>query len=187
VFASEWIGENIYTMVRLQAFDPVSQREQMYPIPYPVVNLTTQYRSIDTIGSLYSQFIYDGILRHDRPNSSKKALNLPNLPLKEVNIIQFPSHSLELLYRPQLLNGSHYHLYSALLTVELTQYIAQHWHQQHPKNIIRIGIVCPYKAQATLVDKLLASWHAVLKGMNVRWLFVCSIRLNIFLKVQIYF
>jgi len=138
------------------------------------LNLSTQYRSISTIGGLYSHFAYDGILRHNRFKEHQKKLDLPNLPLGDINIIQFPAHKLEIIYRPQLLNKSHYHLYSALLTVELTRYIAKHLHESHQKDrlkagtVFKIGIICPYKAQATVVDKILASLHINYKNIAIQ-------------------
>lgn len=169
VFAADWQGENIYSMVRLDAFDPILQRERLFPHPYKVTNLTTQYRSISTIGSLCSHFAYEGILRHNRFKEHQKKVELPNLPLKDINIIQFPAHKLEILYRPQLLNKSHYHLYSALLTVELTQYIAENLKEQIAKeDLFRIGIICPYKAQAILVDKILAGLHLNFKNVSIQ-------------------
>ena len=168
VLAEDWQGENIYSMVRLTAFDPVLQREMLYPHPYNVLNLTTQYRSINTIGVLFSYFAYDGILRHKRFKENQKKVNIANLPLRDINIIQFPAHKLEILYRPQLLNKSHYHLYSVLLTVELTQYIAKELHQNQPEDIIKIGIICPYKAQATMVDKIIAGLHINYKNISIQ-------------------
>ena len=72
------------------------------------------------------------------------------------------------MYRPQLLNKSHYHLYSALLTVELVQYIAKNLHQNQPNEKFKIGIICPYKAQSTLVDKVLASLHLNFKNIEIQ-------------------
>jgi hypothetical protein len=168
VLAEDWMGENVYSMVRLASFDPVVQRETLYPHPYKVHNLTTQYRSINTIGQLYSHFAYDGILRHHRFQNNQKKVILPDLPLKDINIIRFPAHKLEILYRPQLLNKSHYHLYSALLTVELVQYIAKNLHQNQPDEKFKIGIICPYKAQSTLVDKVLSSLHLSFKNIEIQ-------------------
>jgi hypothetical protein len=168
VLAEDWQGENIYSMVRLTSFDPVVQREMLYPHPYNVLNLSTQYRSISTIGGLYSHFTYEGILRHNRFKEHQKRVNITNLPLKDINIIQFPAHKLEIIYRPQLLNKSHYHLYSALLTVELIQYIAKELSQNQPDETFKIGIICPYKAQATMVDKIIASLHINYKNITIQ-------------------
>ena len=168
VLAEDWKGENVYSMVRLASFDPVVQRETLFPHQYNVLNLTTQYRSINTIGQLYSHFAYEGILKHHRYQEHQKKLILPDLPLKDINIIRFPAHKMEILYRPQLLNKSHYQLYSALLTVELTQYIAKNLHQNQPNEKFKIGIICPYKAQSTLVDKIIASLNLHFKNIEIQ-------------------
>ena len=168
VLAEDWKGENIYSMVRLASFDPVVQRETLFPHPFKVLNLSLQYRSINTIGALYSHFAYDGILRHHRFQEQQKKVILPDFPLKDINIIQFPTHKMEILYRPQLLNKSHYHIYSALLTVEIVQYWAKNLHQNQPDEKFKIGVICPYKAQATLVDKVLASLHLSYKNIEIQ-------------------
>ncbi|MEM9885230.1 MAG: AAA domain-containing protein [Bacteroidota bacterium] len=154
VHAEEWKGQNIYTLVNLQSFDPAEQQKQLVPHVYPVENLLTQYRSITTLGYIFSHLAYDGRLRHHRPAQSQRPLDIDNLPLKHVNIIRFPVHPLETLYRPQNLKTSRYHIYSALLTTELAKYIAAQIQQKEQDNWI-IGIICPYKAQAMLVEKLL--------------------------------
>ncbi|MFK7982581.1 MAG: DEAD/DEAH box helicase [Saprospiraceae bacterium] len=164
VFAEEWKGQNIYTMVNLQSFNPELQKEQLEPYPFPVHNLITQYRSIATLGYIYSHLAYDGKLRHHRLPKDRRPLKIEKLPLKEVNIIRFPVIKLETLLRPQRLNSSHYHIYSALLTAEIVQYLAEqiyeHNIKENPdKKGWNIGVICPYKAQAMLVDKVIAAQH----------------------------
>ncbi len=164
VFAEEWKGQNIYTMVQLQSFDPEEQQQQLEPHPFRVHNLLTQYRSISTLGCIYSHFAYGGKLRHHRMPKEKRPLKIDKFPLKEVTIIRFPVVKLETLLRPQRLNGSHYHIYSALLTAEIVQYMAQQVYDNNIKEnptekAWTIGVICPYKAQAMLVDKIIAAQH----------------------------
>ncbi|MEM6697157.1 MAG: AAA domain-containing protein, partial [Bacteroidota bacterium] len=154
VHAEEWKGQNVYTLVNLQSFDPEEQKQQLVPYPYPIENLLTQYRSITTLGYIFSHLAYDGRLQHHRPAKSQRPLQLDNLPLKHVNIIRFPVHPLETLYRPQNLKSSRYHIYSAILTTELAKYIASQIQEKEQENWL-IGIICPYKAQAMLVEKML--------------------------------
>ena len=78
------------------------------------------------------------------------------------------ANKLESIYRPQLLNRSHFQIYSALLTVELTQYLAKELQANYPNEVLRIGIICPYKAQATLVDKVLSSLHVNYKNIRIQ-------------------
>ena len=169
VFAEEWKGENIYNLVNLQSFDPELQCTQLTPHAFEVVNLETQYRAISSIGYLYSHLTYEGKLRHNRYPRDRRPLHLSQFPLKDVNVIRFPVHPLETLFRPQLLLRSHYHIYSALLTVETVKYLVRHISaQMQPKEKPwRIGIICPYKAQATLVDKVLSAQN--LTDPKVRW------------------
>lgn len=161
VFAQEWKGMNVYSMVNLQSFDPEEQQQKIVPHPYPIHNLTTQYRAIPSLGKIFSHFAYDGKLEHYRTYDSRRHLEINNLALKDVSVIYFPTHRLETLYRSQRLNGSHYHVYSALLTAEIVKYMVEQIYDNHIEgedNAIpwRIGIICPYKAQAMLVDKILS-------------------------------
>ncbi len=169
VFAEEWKGENVYSLVNLQSFDPEVQQEQLTPTAFKILNLDTQYRAISTLGYLYSHFAYDGKLRHHRYPTDQRPLKLKNLPLDDVTVIRFPVHKLETLFRPQRLLSSHYHIYSAILTVETVKYLVKEIaaQMQSKEKPWRIGIICPYKAQATLVDKVLSAQN--ISEPKVRW------------------
>jgi len=172
VYAEEWKGQNIYTMVNLQSFDPEEQKQQVEPHPFLVHNLLTQYRSIATLGYIYSHLAYDGKLRHHRMPKERRPLQIEKLELKEVTVIRFSVNKLETLLRPQRLNKSHYHIYSALLTSELVQYLAQQIYEHHIKGKDQaaswnIGIICPYKAQAMLVDKIIAAQHIYRPNLKI--------------------
>lgn len=164
VYAEDWKGQNIYSLVNLSSFDPKIQQENILPYPYSILNLTEQYRSVPSVGHLFSAFAYDERLTHFRKMEEQRPLQIDGLSLKSVNLIRFPSNQLETLYRPQRLKGSHYHIYSALLTAELVKYLVNQIfknHIQKDKKATpwRIGIICPYKAQAQLVDKIIAAQH----------------------------
>jgi len=150
----QWKDLNIYEMVHLNKFiNPVT-----VPHNFEVVNLSTQYRSVPTIGEVFSQFTYNGSLNHHRDLSDQKKLVLPELDLKDINIIKFPVHKFESIFKPNTLNKSNYHIYSALFTVEFVLQIVKAIRSKHSDNF-RIGIICPYKAQATLIEKVLARLH----------------------------
>ena len=70
----------------------------------------------------------------------RRPLKIEKLPLKEVNIIRFPVIKLETLLRPQRLNSSHYHIYSALLTAEIVQYLGEQIYENNIK-IIKINFL----------------------------------------------
>ena len=149
-----WKNENIYTMVHLNSFvDP-----QTIPYPYHVELLMTQYRSIPAIGSIFSNLVYGGTLKHHRAANSQKPLHTGGaLALKTLNIIKFPVSRYESIYRAKRLRYSSYQIYSALFTFEyvcsLSKAIAAH----NPDGLFKIGIIAPYRAQADIIDKLLAS------------------------------
>jgi hypothetical protein len=150
---SEWKDENIYTLVGLNNF----KNPKTIPHDYKVVNLPTQYRSIPSIGNLFSNFTYDGILKNNRSENSQRPLKLNGLKIKDINIIKFPVSPFSSIYKAQKINhSSNYQIYSAIFTYEFTKYITRQINQNQ-NEFFRIGIVCPYKAQSTLVQKLISS------------------------------
>ena len=153
--ASLWKNENIYTMVGLDSF----VTPQTVPHQYKVTLLTTQYRSIPSIGSIFSSFSYGGILKHYRNIETQKPLNLGlELDLKTLNLIKFPISRYESIYRSKKLqHSSSYQVYSALFTFEFVSYISRHYALQNTSSTLKIGIIAPYRAQADMIDKLLAS------------------------------
>lgn len=150
---SLWKNENIYTMVQLNSFeDPTT-----IPHQYKVELLTTQYRSIPDIGSIFSHFTYDGILKHYRDASTQRSLNIGS-EIKTLNILKFPVSKYESIYRSKRLqHGSPYQVYSALFTFEYVVYLAKRIASNNPGSQFKIGVVAPYRAQADMIDKLLAS------------------------------
>ena len=148
-----WRNENIYTMVKLNSFtDP-----HTIPYDYRVELLTTQYRSIPSVGTIFSQFAYGGILNHHRSETSRKPLNI-DLKVEPLNLIKFPVSKYESVYRcKRLQHSSSYQVYSALFTFEFAHYFAAKVAATNPTEIFRIGIIAPYRAQADLIEKLICS------------------------------
>lgn len=148
-----WRNENIYTMVKLNSFtDP-----HTIPYDYKVELLTTQYRSIPSVGSIFSQFAYGGILKHHRSEVSRKPLNI-DLKVDPLNLIKFPVSKYESIYRcKRLQHSSSYQVYSALFTFEFAHYFAEKIAVANPGESFRIGIIAPYRAQADLIAKLICS------------------------------
>lgn len=149
----QWKDENIYSMVGLKSFGAPKTE----PRDYPVKLLTKQYRSIPTVGEIFSRFAYDGVLNHYRKPSEQKSLDLP-LPIKTLNIIKFPVKKYESIYRAKRLNGgSPYHLYAALFTFEFVRYLIGLISKRHPTKKFSIGIITPFRAEGDLINKLSAS------------------------------
>lgn len=150
-----WKNENIYTLVHLDSFvDP-----HTIPHEYHVELLTTQYRSIPSVGTVFSKFAYGGILRHHRTEDSRKELNIDlGFPIRPLNIIKFPVSKYESIYRAKYLqHRSPYQVYSALFTFEYTVFFAKALAEANPNGFFRIGIIAPYRAQSDLIEKLVGS------------------------------
>ena len=150
-----WKDKNIYTMVHLDSFtDP-----KTVPYQYKVELLTTQYRSVPDIGYVFSKFAYKGILQHERSAESQRPLNVGNdLRVETLNIIKFPVSKYESIYRCKSLHhSSSYQIYSALFTFEYVCYLSKAIAANNQGSLFKIGVIAPYRAQADMIDKLLAS------------------------------
>lgn len=149
-----WKNENIYTMVHLDKFIDA----QTMPHSYEVEQLTTQYRSVASIGEVFSQLTYDGVLNHARTDEDAKPLNIEKyLEYENLNVIKFPVSKYESIYRAKRLKYSNYQAYAALFTYEFVSYIASALATENEGVEFRIGIISPYGAQAGLIDRLIAS------------------------------
>ena len=150
-----WKNENIYTMVKLDSFT----NPKTIPYQYKVELLTTQYRSIPDIGYVFSNFVYGGILQHYRSADSQRPLNVgDDLGVETLNIIKFPVSKYESIYRcKRLQHSSSYQVYSALFTFEYVCYLSKAIAANNPGSLFTIGVIAPYRAQADMIDKLLAS------------------------------
>lgn len=147
-----WKNDNIYTMVHLDSFT----QPETIPHQYKVDLLTTQYRSTPEIGEIFSRFAYGGILKHYRASESRRALDIEGI--SSLNIIKYPVSKYESIYRAKRLqHSSSYQVYSALFTYEYICRLAKSIAATHPASLFRIGVISPYRAQADLIDKLLAS------------------------------
>ena len=160
-----WKNENIYTLVNLDSFSDF----QTIPHPYKVKLLTKQYRSVPEIGEVYSRLIYDGKIKHHRAKNSRKALQIKGIQgIKPVNIIKFPVSKYESIYQAKRLSGkSNYQIYSALFMYEFIDYIQKNYRIKDDEQKVSVGIIAPYKAQADLIEKLLAN-RCFLKDFSIK-------------------
>lgn len=150
-----WRNENIYTLVNLDSF----VEPKTIPHPYQVELLTTQYRSIPSVGRIFSEFAYGGILKHFRTEDSQRELRADGkLNIGTLNIIKFPVSKYESIYKnKRLQHSSAYQIYSALFAYEYVKYLANSFAVNNQEETIKIGIIAPYRAQADMIDKLFAS------------------------------
>ncbi|RYE58611.1 MAG: hypothetical protein EOP48_03160, partial [Sphingobacteriales bacterium] len=154
--------ENIYTMVGLQSFDTdVQAKVPKYGRDFgnKIVNLETQYRSIEPIGTIFSKFQYNGRLEHGRNQNkggSPQPRPLPqyfkDLGFKPITIIRYPVNTEDAIYNPQKLNDSPFHLYSAFLVNELILKL-----REKVEDKWNVGVLSPYRPQANLLNRLLES------------------------------
>lgn len=142
-----WKGENIYTMVKLDNFENPTTT----PIQFSVEKLGTQYRSLPSIGTLYSEYCYNGKLRHKRTLQDSRNLPTGSIKAKQVNFIPFRVERYDSIYGAKKLQGSNVHVYSAIFSVEMCAYLAK----QQTANKVRIGVICPYAPQAQLINKMI--------------------------------
>lgn len=147
----QWKGENIYTMVKLDRFD----KPKTEPIQFEIENLSMQYRSLPSIGELFSRYAYNGQLRHYRSAITAKKRNFGNLKLKQINFIPFKVERYDSVFGVKKLDGSNVHIYSVLLSLELFKYIAKEYAMEQSEKF-SIGIVCPYAPQAQLIESLIS-------------------------------
>jgi hypothetical protein len=148
-----WKDGNIYSMTGLNKSSSFKNPETT-PHNFKVANLTTQWRAIEPLGTICSELSYDGILKHNRTIADIRTIHLAELPLKPITIIYFNVNKEESLYKPRKLNGSNYHIYSALFTIEFIDYIMQNL-QIEDGEPYKIGVICPYKSQQGILNKVL--------------------------------
>ena len=167
VAVEEWKDENIYTLVGLNKRGSFAQ-PSTEPHDYPIVNLETQYRSIPAIGEVYSRFTYDGILQHHRTAESPCSFSFCEFDAMPINLIKFPVSKYESIYRAKRMeSGTPYQTYSALFTFEFVRWLSGKI-QRKNSEIIRIGVIAPYRAQANLLSKLNDSWLTKPDTVNVQ-------------------
>lgn len=152
----EWEGENIYSITGLNKPDSFVH-PQTVPHDYEIERLMVQYRSTPTIGNLYSNLTYGGLLIGSRDDDNSLRLS-PNqgLETQAVNVIKFPVKQYESIFRSKRLEGgSCYHIYSALLCLEYVKYLNERFKESYPDRDVSIGVISPYKVQADLVEKMI--------------------------------
>lgn len=158
-----WSGENIYSMVNLNSF----KSPKTSPRKFPITNLTTQYRSVPSIGELFSAYAYDSMLQHDRKSTSQRKLNVDGLKINSVNFMTFPVEKYDSLFSPHRLSSSNVHLYSVQIVYEFLMYLSAQIEKNHPGDLFKIGVICPYRAQAEIINKLWEQRIKMFANVNV--------------------
>lgn len=143
-------AQNIYQMVGLDSFhDAINNYKR-----YPVEALMVQHRSIPTIGNLVSKFAYNGLIKNDDNRAPQKTLDIDGIPTKDINFIGFNIEEFDNLYGLTSINGSALHLYSAIFTYNMVDYMVRQITSKYPDEEYSIGIVCPYGAEAEAIKQM---------------------------------
>lgn len=159
-----WKDENIYTMVHLTTFD----HPKTEPIDFDITFLDTQYRSIPSIGKLFSDYAYNGLLKHHRDEESQKKLNLDSIDFNAINYFPFRVERYDSMFGPKKLSGSPVHIYSVLLVVEFAKFLANKYAEKHPNDDrLSVGIICPYKAEAQFINRLLEQTKGIPEQVSI--------------------
>ncbi|MFL5787155.1 MAG: AAA domain-containing protein [Flavisolibacter sp.] len=166
-FAEELQEGNIYTMIGLNSFDK-SDQANIPKYGSRIENLSVQHRSIPAIGEIFSKFQYAGKVKHSRGTSdnNKPATSRPlpeffqQLGFKPVTIIRYPVMSGESIYKPQKLEGSPIHLYSALLVSELVKRFRKEVRNEGG-DLWNIGVLAPYRSQADVMLKMIEAHPSI--------------------------
>lgn len=149
--------DNIYKMLSIDSFDPSKQtlREQD-----TIENLQTQYRSVNQIGALFSDFSYESLLSHGRDINKWPVKELPESFIQQfkepILFIDYPIANDNSVLQPKKLLYSSYQVYVGLLVAELVKHLSD---SNMDKSNYSIGIISPYKAQAILMNKLITSFN----------------------------
>ncbi|GHT71339.1 hypothetical protein AGMMS50239_40460 [Bacteroidia bacterium] len=144
--------ENIYKMMDINGFD--TAEKDIRQDTDTIENLKIQYRSIKEIGQLFSELSYSKLLQHDREENRKETKPLPaefqKIISSNVTFIDIPLRD-DSIYKINTLNGSSYQTYCAILVAEIIKYFSE---LEDKNKKWKIGLIAPYKAQATLLKKL---------------------------------
>ena len=163
VHEETWKRENIYSMVNLTTFD----HPQTEPIDFQVTNLDTQYRSVPEIGYVFSNYAYSGLLHHFRESSSRLPLTFNGKQMKPLTLIPFKVSRMDNVFRPYRLSGSNVHIYSVLLVSEICRFISKEFINQQSDRKLRVGVICPYSAEAQLIEKIIEQMSDLPKQVKI--------------------
>jgi hypothetical protein len=142
--------ENIYQMIGLYGFrNAITSFNR-----FKVTPLMTQYRSVESIGNLVSNFSYDGLISSNNSHERKK-LTLDGMQIRDINFVAFPVQDFDNLFGQTAVSGSAIHIYSAIFTYNFARYIAKQAQNNAPQTEYTLGIVSPYRKQADIVQQLI--------------------------------
>lgn len=144
---------NIYDLVGLHDFGEAVNSYSRYD----VMALKTQYRSTPIIGDLVSRYAYNGIVEAYPQRTPKKQLSLDGMCINDINFLGFEILEFDLIKGITEIDGSAFHLYSAIFTYGFVEYTIKQITEKYPNQTYSIGIVSPYKAEAEAIKQMLTN------------------------------
>lgn len=142
--------QNLYQMIALDSFKDAIERYDRYPVEA----LTTQHRSIPTIGNLVSKFSYNSMVANDMYRAPQKPLVIDGVNIHDINFVGFKIVEFDRMYGLTAIKDSAFHLYSAIFTYNMVAYVVEQITKHYSNSNYTIGIVCPYKAEADAIQQL---------------------------------
>jgi hypothetical protein len=147
--------ENIYKMLGLNTFKTEDQNSRPTD---KITPLLTQFRSVEPVGQLFSEFSYHKLLNHGRDFGRNPKKMLPKDFIEKLShpicFVDFPLERENSVLMPKKLLLSSYHVYAAILVSELIK----HLDKCNMESIkYSIGVISPYKAQSLLMNKLISA------------------------------
>lgn len=142
---------NIYDLVDLHNFGEAVNSYTRYD----VTALRTQYRSTPIIGDLVSKYAYNGIVEPYPQRLSKKPLVLDGININDINFLGFEILEFDMIKGITEIDGSAFHLYSAIFTYNFIEYTVQQILKKYPNEQYSIGVVSPYRAEADAIKQML--------------------------------
>ncbi len=159
VSAEDWKNTSVFDVIGLTDFSAENRQKWKNQVTF----LTSQYRSVQSIGDLYSKFCYSGFVDTKAVINKSSYIFCNNMKLNRLNLVTYPVVQNSHLFQPKYLNNSSYHLYLALLIHEWISVFTKQF-ENNPKTI---GIISPYRAQSDLLQKLIHSGSTSHHGCQI--------------------
>ncbi|HPG57396.1 MAG TPA: AAA domain-containing protein, partial [Candidatus Wallbacteria bacterium] len=119
VRAESLVEQNIYSMAGLKEFTP-----ETFPASHEVIMLKKQYRSAREIGTIFSEYAYNGLLEHAR-GDNLDLIELNKTILKSVSVLKCPFDGAQNIYQPKQVESSSYQVYSLLFLFEFIRHLVK--------------------------------------------------------------
>ena len=165
----DWKDGNIYKVVELDKSNSFTLKQT--PVHnFTVIPLQTQYRSIPSIGEVFSKYLYSGILKHNRTEKDILPIKIKNFGIAPINLINFRIDKYEPIYKPRYIKGSSYHIYSSIFTVEFIKYLLENIDLSKIKESelpYKIGVISPYRIQTEIIEKLISKYIEINQNFTI--------------------